>query len=246
MLVSSSIWLLFGGSGSNKGIGIGVAVANENLCCLCDECYRPVAGRGNHYLTQNGDTCNTMYLQMTDPTNDSRPGTSECSRLQNMYRRTCCDSSFSPQTLAQNEQATEAQIYAQKYSVGDEPHCDLCEDGSYPGTPNTVTAVLYMPGNPTCKDLYWMGRRGRILDRLCNPLVDFFEKPCGCGKSTNGNQPPPQQQQSSGGGSSSSSNAVDKTTKTTTSTSSSTTRVYSGSGFGSGSTIVIGTANGPP
>jgi hypothetical protein len=63
---------------------------------------------------------------------------------------------------------------------GSEPWCDLCSNGGYPGKPNTVTAIIYMPGNPSCHQLYHMGRTGNIPDKLCNPLVDFFHQPCGC------------------------------------------------------------------
>lgn len=63
---------------------------------------------------------------------------------------------------------------------GGEPKCDLCAGGSYPTKPNVVTAVLYIPGNPKCGDLYKMGRQGRIIDTLCKPMRQYFRSPCGC------------------------------------------------------------------
>jgi hypothetical protein len=92
-----------------------------------------------------------------------------------------CDSSFTPIPVVQAPQPAPVS----NMPKGDEPYCDLCLDGSYPNRPNTVTAILYMEGNPTCHQLYHMGRTGNIPDRLCNPLVDFFQAPCGCGTSSN-------------------------------------------------------------
>lgn len=169
------------------------------LCCLCDDCKRAVKGRGDMFINDNGMTCDTMALKMSDPTLFS-DGSAKCSSMQDKYRQTCCDKSFEPTPVLQPEEDPQEEI--SKYPKGSEPKCDLCPDGSRPGKPNTVTAVLYMDGNPTCKDLYFMGRTGNILDRLCAPLQDYFYEPCGCGEkpSTNGNQGNGGVNQGSGGG----------------------------------------------
>jgi hypothetical protein len=66
------------------------------------------------------------------------------------------------------------------YPEGPHPHCDLCKNGHFPGNPYMMTAIAYVPGNPTCMDLYWMGRTGNVPGSICWPLQNFMEKPCGC------------------------------------------------------------------
>jgi len=83
------------------------------------------------------------------------------------------------------------------YPQGDNDPCEVCyKDNSFPSKPFTVTAILYMPGNPTCEDLFYMGRQGSIPNRLCYPLQDYMQGPCGCdGSGGGGGGSPP-----SGGG----------------------------------------------
>lgn len=61
------------------------------------------------------------------------------------------------------------------------PLCQICFSGSYPSKPYTITSVMYLPGNPTCHDLYEMGKSGLIDPTLCYPLQLYMQKPCGCG-----------------------------------------------------------------
>ena len=155
------------------------AVADEELglCCLCEQCYLPVSGRGSRFVDESGLTCDVLLLEMADPTNESTAGSSTCRSLQNSFRRACCDSTYKSPEVAQ------APTPAPRINLpqGTEPLCDLCEDGAFPGRPRSVTAVLYIGGNPTCELLYYMGLYGLIEDRLCNPMQDALEKGCGCG-----------------------------------------------------------------
>jgi hypothetical protein len=156
---------------------ITLAVANDEfgLCCLCEECYLPASG--SRFVDESGLTCDMLLLVMADPTNESTVGSSACQSLQNSFRRTCCDSAYQPPEVAQ------APTPAPRINLpqGTEPLCDLCEDGAFPGRPRTVTAVLYIDGNPTCELLYYMGLYGLIEQRLCSPMQDALEKGCGCG-----------------------------------------------------------------
>jgi len=146
-------------------------------CCMCDSCRPILFGRANTRVTSTGGTCRTMALKMAS----MRPGT-YCSRYVNQFRNTCCNANYTPKQVAQQRVANPSLAANQKYGFGQEPICHICADASFPKSPNTVCALLYMPGNPTCRDLYYMGRRGRILDRLCNAAQDFFQAPCGCPK----------------------------------------------------------------
>jgi hypothetical protein len=148
----------------------------DELCCLCDECYFPASGRDNLNVDEFGTTCYEQLLSMADNDNASTNGSGECTKLINLHRRRCCDSSFVPIDIA--IAPTPAPVT--NLRPGSEPYCDLCRDGRFPGLPRTVTAVLYIPGNPTCELLYYMGRRGLVEDRLCNPMQDYLEAACGC------------------------------------------------------------------
>jgi hypothetical protein len=152
------------------------AEAIDELCCLCDECYFPASGRENLNVDEFGTTCYEQLLSMSDTENASTNGSGECTKQINLHRRRCCDSTFNPIDIA--IAPTPAPVI--NLPFGSEPYCDLCTDGRFPGLPKTVTAVLYIPGNPTCELLYDMGRRGLILDRLCKPMQDYLEEGCGC------------------------------------------------------------------
>lgn len=124
--------------------------ADIGLCCLCNDCGAAVNGRGSMFITQDGFTCDSMALWMADSRNAGQ-GSPTCKTYKSKYRQMCCDRTFTPIPVAQPDPGEEVV----NLPDGGEPHCDLCTRGTYPGRPNTVTAVLYIPGNPTCKDLYW-------------------------------------------------------------------------------------------
>ena len=157
------------------------------LCCLCDGCGSAVSDRGGLYVDANGKTCTDLILEMADPNNDSTYESEECSQLVDLHSARCCDPSYNPIPIEQNPTTPPGPL-----EPGDEPPCDICHDGSFPGNLNTVIAVLedFLTGGPfTCKELYWMGRNGHISDQICNPLVDYAEGPCGC-LSPQPNSPP--------------------------------------------------------
>jgi hypothetical protein len=158
----------------------------DELCCLCDECYFPASGRDNLNVDQFGTTCYDQLLSMADTENASTNGSGECTKQIALHRRRCCDSSYTPIDIA--IAPTPAPVINLPY--GNEPFCNLCPDGRFPGIPKTVTAVLYIPGNPTCEILYYMGRRGLIEDRLCNPVQDYLEEACGCADPPTPQAPP--------------------------------------------------------
>lgn len=60
------------------------------------------------------------------------------------------------------------------------PVCNICRNGQYPGKPYTITTVAYIEGNPTCRDLWFMGNNKEIHIDLCYPLQLFMRGPCGC------------------------------------------------------------------
>ena len=66
------------------------------------------------------------------------------------------------------------------YQQGNEPECKVCFKGNFPGKPYTITTVAYVPGNPSCEDLYWMGKTGNIPAAICYPLQIYMQGPCGC------------------------------------------------------------------
>jgi hypothetical protein len=147
------------------------------LCCLCGGCDFVAGGRADLFIDDNGTTCYDLLLDIADDTNESTPGTGACQYLQTKHRRTCCDADYDPPEVAQAP--TPAPFI--NLPQGNEPVCNVCPDGRYPGLPKTVTAVLYIPGVNTCERLYEMGLKGLILDRLCSPLQNYLFEDCGCG-----------------------------------------------------------------
>lgn len=127
----------------------------SGLCCLCDDCFSTAGGRASLLVTSTGDTCNSIMLKMAKTSGGT------CSGYKSQHYNACCNPNFNPPQIAQQarDSRTSSDSKEAVRPMGNEPECDLCEDGSFPGTPNTVTAVLYLTGNPTCEDLYWMGKR---------------------------------------------------------------------------------------
>jgi hypothetical protein len=122
-------------------------------------------------------------LEIVDPQNINiftSGGLGQCNREIAMYRQRCCDATFDPIDIA--IAPTPAPVI--NLPKGTEPLCDLCPSGKFPDLPKTVAAVLYIPGVNTCERLYYMGLRGLIADRLCNPMQDYLEKDCGCAVAT--------------------------------------------------------------
>jgi hypothetical protein len=78
------------------------------LCCLCNDCNQAVSGRGNINMTPKGDTCDMLSLLMADPTNGSSMGSSDCRSMQNKYRKSCCDSSYTPIPVVKAQEQPQA------------------------------------------------------------------------------------------------------------------------------------------
>lgn len=145
----------------------------DQLCCLCDGCKAPVNGRGDLKVDRYGKTCNSAMLEMADKFS---PSSSQCSSSIGSFRRTCCDPGYNAASVAQAPTPSPGSSYPQ----GSYPKCTLCHSGQFPQKPTTLTAILGIPGNPTCRDLYYMGEKGQISDQLCNPMQDYMDAPCGC------------------------------------------------------------------
>lgn len=153
-----------------------LAVSSGNHCCLCGYCANPLAARGNQHVTSTF-TCNSLALAMANPA--AVPyGSAACNNLIVGFRNKCCDpyTSFTAAAVA----PAQSSAMVNPYPRGVSNACNLCANGQFPSKPYTLTAVLFLPGNPTCKDLYFMGLSGNIPNRLCTPIQDFMATPCGC------------------------------------------------------------------
>jgi hypothetical protein len=114
---------------------------------------------------------------------DLAPLSEACFESQREYREICCNTECTlPPAI---EQEWEPVGIPLPFPEGEYPYCDLCKpgdgpNGQYPLKPNTITAIAYVPGNPSCADLYWMGRTGNLPAAMCYPLQNFMLEPCGC------------------------------------------------------------------
>ncbi|GAX19863.1 hypothetical protein FisN_1Lh678 [Fistulifera solaris] len=148
------------------------------LCCLCDNCKPVVRGRESLKVDDKGKTCNDLYMELADPTNESKMGNSVCLNQIHQFRSHCCDATHIPIEIVQAP--TPAPNFGMEQ--GTEPICNICRDGSYPTIPfaKIVTFDRFIKGEKTCDELYRMGRTGNIPDQICNPLVNYAKRPCGC------------------------------------------------------------------
>jgi hypothetical protein len=183
-------------------IDVASASSAEDFCCLCgDSCDPPK--NGNTFVAQ-GKTCNSLSIEMANPwvsivprlfasvppslylltliiahneqQNGSTKGSGACISLQNQHKYKCCTQSGAVSVYQQPKAAPQVPSYIK---TGGEPTCHLCISQQYPGKPDTVTATLFI-GTYKCSELYWMGRKHSIPDRMCNPLQDFYAGACGC------------------------------------------------------------------
>ena len=148
------------------------------LCCLCDDCKSALSGRNHMPVRTDGTTCDDIILELADPTNDSTWRSDTCSRERALYYDRCCNPYHCPEPITVVTQEDE-----QKYDTykDNHPPCQICgKSGKFPQRPKTITASLNLPGNPTCEDLYWIGKVGGISDQYCKPMQHFFKEPCGC------------------------------------------------------------------
>ena len=146
----------------------------KEYCCLCERCGYPP--RAQIFIDKFGQSCHKLDSTMFNPHNPSTAGSTTCLNLQNEWRSVCCDPNSSFQSVPQAPVPAPANNFPQ----GTEQPCDVCFSGAYPTKPHTITSVKWVPGNPTCGDLYWMGRTGNIPSAVCYPMQQFMQEPCGC------------------------------------------------------------------
>lgn len=170
-----------------------IVAADEaiGLCCLCDSCGPPLSGRANLAVDDKGYTCQKLIIDMADPSNSIKQGNSACRQLQGRWYDHCCNPSHRPVPIAQSPTPSPGS----RYPKGQYAQCDLCRNGRYPSSENTLVAVLDYPNVGTCKDLYWWARNGNFQERMCRPIQNYFNGPCGCGSGTSSGGSP-----STGGG----------------------------------------------
>ncbi|CAJ1967775.1 unnamed protein product [Cylindrotheca closterium] len=162
LLLLSSSWL------------VGSAQARE-MCNLC----------GSHYVTPDWDntastapfmTCRQVYFQLaTLESHDHR-----CSPLQQQFNYACCTGSSN--TGGGGGGGGGAALRAPPVNTGgNEPTCNICNDGSYPGNPNKFISARYV-GSYSCGTLFERGRDGHIPSFMCGPLKLNLQQSCGCGQ----------------------------------------------------------------
>ena len=163
------------------------AAIDDEVCCLCGGCYGVNNQKYSFILTsQNFGTisCTELDFQMGDlEISKSSPKYSAsdvgiCNANRAQHRQCCC----TPDNTCQSGErpVTDPPKPTNNFPAGNYPTCHLCQDQGYPGNPFTVATVAYIPGNPSCADLYWMGRTNNIPEALCYPLQGFMANPCGC------------------------------------------------------------------
>lgn len=162
-------------------------------CCPCGstdaECFIPFTkGRTDVRVDgPYGSTCTSILSSLKDY--DNNPSACRANILDSTYERCCGDSEPDPNdyvwlaeipTEAPGSDVGETACLLDPSRCGNDV-CDLCwRTKEFPQKWATVTASLYIPGNPTCRDLYYLGRAGAIPNRICRPLQDYYEDPCGC------------------------------------------------------------------
>ena len=184
MMRRSTLFLLLANS-------VSVVWGFGNNCCLCNGCSSTVT-------SQDYEMNVAPFGQVSCPELDFQllmggqvaGGSSTCTNIQNTWRTCCCTSNTAGCNFIDVSPADPPPVV---FPAGSYPWCDICDGGVYPGNPGTITMVAYIPGNPTCADLYWMGRTYNIPDAMCQPLRSFMRIPCGCltpGTPPGGNPPP--------------------------------------------------------
>lgn len=154
------------------------------LCCLCGGCAAPLAERALLAVDSSGTTCQQMSLNMADPSGNAKQGSGICRQLQSKWYDHCCNPSHTPTKIAQTTTVSPGA----EYPSGNYESCGLCKNGQYPALDQTLVAVLDHPDVNTCKELYWYTKKGNFESRMCAPIQNYFEGPCGCKISgSNGN-----------------------------------------------------------
>jgi hypothetical protein len=147
----------------------------EEFCFLCANGVYPA--NDQRFVDANGKTCQKLDAEMFNPNNDSTPGSSKCTSLQNQWRNCCCNPNAGCPAIKQNPSPAPP---PNPYPMGSQPVCHLCPGGAFPKKPYTITTVYGINGNPTCEDLYHMGRAKQINGAICYPMQLYMKGPCGC------------------------------------------------------------------
>jgi hypothetical protein len=145
----------------------------QTPCCLCGELKCSAFGNKGTVLATPTQTCNAKILEIAEHT---REGSPQCSSARNsQFFNACCTNAAAPRIAAAPTPAP-----CSGFRQGPNPVCELCHGGKFPEKPRTITAILGVPGNPTCEDLYCMGQKGQITTQVCAPMRNFMDCPCGC------------------------------------------------------------------
>jgi hypothetical protein len=149
----------------------------DDYCCLCDDCFGPDPSKYDFRVDSDQygvKTCVELDYQMSV---NLAPTSNTCTSERDAAYNCCCTGATSG---CSSEEAPPTPAPRSNFPAGNEPFCSLCINGQFPLNPYTVTAVAYIPGNPSCQDLYWMGQTFNIPSALCYPIQNFMAEPCGC------------------------------------------------------------------
>lgn len=177
----------------------------DAACCLCNNagCGKVPSTRSRVKANNRGKTCSKIAHQVKN-----RSG-SQCSKFQRRFKSRCCGlSGGSTINIGRGSSSIISKINKNKNSIVTKKKnghvnvnignsisnnsvtkkcpnpgntkCNLCKNGGTPRNRNVVTAVLYVPGNPKCIDLYDMGKRGCLPGHICEAMQYYMKSPCGC------------------------------------------------------------------
>ena len=166
-------------------------VQGASFCCLCDGCYGVDSSKFEFILKSDhfNEEMSCVDLDYKMTTQISSSTSTACSSEVAKWRGCCCSSGSSSGCKSlERPPTTPPQV---NFPAGNFPYCDLCKNGEYPRNPYNIATIASVPGNPTCSDLYWMGRSNNIPASICYPIQNFLEgdEACGC-LPKNGNPSP--------------------------------------------------------
>jgi hypothetical protein len=142
------------------------------VCCLCGDCSAVPTERQGWYVDANQKACSSLEFDLFK----LRPRSEQCYEAQREHRETCCNTECKPPAPIEQEWEPTSLWFPE----GKFGYCDLCKNGQYPRSPYNVATIAGVPGNPTCADLYWMGRTNNIQASICYPIQCFLGESCGC------------------------------------------------------------------
>jgi hypothetical protein len=162
---------------------------NSQFCVLCNNGAYPMypnkSVRGVEKMLGEAapvNYCKDLDAKMFNPSHPrTKPGSANCIALQNKYRSCCCaPNGKCPATSGPIPAPAPKKPPPNNVPMGNQPRCALCPNFKFPKKPYTITTVQYIPGNPTCQDLHFMGLNKQIPAAICYPLQLYMRVPCGC------------------------------------------------------------------